>query len=118
MVGTQAARALLERADPPTAVVAMSDELALGVLAAARDLGMRVPEDLSVVGIDDHDFAQAMGLTTIAQPVRTLGELAALQLAGLLSRHAPAAPAAQRVVVPTMLVVRGSTAPPRERSPR
>jgi DNA-binding LacI/PurR family transcriptional regulator len=115
--GYRAARSLLERPDPPSAIFAMSDELALGTLAAARDLGIRVPEDLSVVGIDDHDFAEAMGLTTIAQPVRTLGELAALQLAGLITRHPPAAPAAQRVVVPTMLVVRVSTAPPR-RVPR
>jgi DNA-binding LacI/PurR family transcriptional regulator len=80
-------------------------------MAAARALGLRVPEDLSLVGIDDHDISESMGLTTVAQPVRTLGELAALKLAGLISHHADAQPAL-RVVVPTLLVVRTSTAPP------
>ncbi len=84
---------------------AESDEMAFGVMAAARALGLRVPEDLSVVGIDDHDISESMGLTTVAQPVRTLGELAALQLAGLIGNHSEAQPA-QRVVVPTLLVVR------------
>ena len=111
------ARALLGRADRPTAVFAASDEMAFGVIAAARALGLRVPEDLSVVGIDDHDLSECMGLTTVAQPVRTLGELAALQLAGLIAHHAQVRPA-QRVIVPTLLVVRETTAPPqRVRSP-
>jgi DNA-binding LacI/PurR family transcriptional regulator len=92
-------------------VFAESDEMAFGVMAAARALGLRIPEDLSVVGIDDHDISESMGLTTVAQPVRTLGELAALQLAGLIGNNPQDHPA-QRVVVPTMLVVRDSTAPP------
>jgi LacI family repressor for deo operon, udp, cdd, tsx, nupC, and nupG len=110
--GHRAARALLERVDRPTAILAISDEMALGALAAAHDLGIRVPEDLSVVGIDDHDFSGVMGLTTVAQPVRTLGELASLQLAGLIARHPPAGAVPERVMVPTMLVVRASTGPP------
>jgi DNA-binding LacI/PurR family transcriptional regulator len=85
--------------------------MAFGVMVAARARGLRVPEDLSVVGIDDHDLAESMGLTTVAQPVRTLGELAALQLAGMISHHSEPAPAT-RVMVPTMMVVRESTAPP------
>ncbi len=105
------ALALLEREDRPTAVFAESDEMAFGVMAAARSLGLRIPEDLSIVGIDDHDISESMGLSTVAQPVRTLGELAALQLAGLIGHHWDAH-AAQRVVVPTLLVVRASTAPP------
>jgi LacI family transcriptional regulator, repressor for deo operon, udp, cdd, tsx, nupC, and nupG len=114
----RAALALLDRPDPPTAVFAESDEMAVAVLAVARQVGLRVPEDLSVVGFDDHDLAEPLGLTTVAQPVRTLGELAALQLAGLVTPHGHAhddhaAPTAQRVMVPTMLVVRSSTAPPR-----
>jgi LacI family transcriptional regulator, repressor for deo operon, udp, cdd, tsx, nupC, and nupG len=107
----RAAMALLERPDRPSAVFAESDEMAFGVMAAARALGLRIPEDLSVVGIDDHDISESMGLTTVAQPVRTLGELAALQLAGLIGKHPQDHPA-QRVVVPTLLVVRDSTAPP------
>ncbi len=102
---------LLDRPDPPTAIFAESDEMAFGVMVAARARGLRVPEDLSVVGIDDHDLAESMGLTTVAQPVRTLGELAALQLAGMISHHSEPAPAT-RVMVPTMMVVRESTAPP------
>lgn len=107
----RAAVALLDRADPPTAVFAESDEMAFGVMAVARRLGLRVPEDLSVVGFDDHELAESVGLTTIAQPVPTLGELAALQLAALIAQHAHQ-PTAQRVHVPTLLVVRESTAPP------
>lgn len=110
------AMTLLEREDRPTAVFAESDEMAFGVMAAARALGLRVPEDLSLVGIDDHDISESMGLTTVAQPVRTLGELAALQLAGLIGNHG--AHPAQRVVVPTMLVVRASTAPHEGARPR
>ena len=107
----RSARLLLERPDPPTAVFAESDEMAFGVMSVARSLGMRIPEDLSVVGIDDHDLSEALGLTTVAQPVRTLGELAALQLAGMIA-HPNDGPVAPRVTVPTMLVVRDSSAPP------
>ncbi len=102
---------LLDRPDPPTAIFAESDEMAFGVMAAARARGLRVPEDLSVVGIDDHDMSEAMGLTTVAQPARTLGELAALQLAGMIGHPGEPLPT-NRVMVPTMMVVRESTAPP------
>lgn len=101
---------LLERTDPPSAVFAESDEMAFGVIAAARARGLRIPEDLSVVGIDDHELAESLGLSTVAQPVHTLGELAALHLAGLITEQvAPQTPTT--IVVPTMLVPRGSTAP-------
>ncbi len=106
-----AAQDLLRRDVRPTAIVAECDEMAFGVIAAAHGLGLRVPEDLSVVGIDDHDLAEPLGLTTVAQPVRTLGELAALHLAGLIGDPGQPQPTG-RVIVPTMLVVRGSTAPP------
>jgi LacI family repressor for deo operon, udp, cdd, tsx, nupC, and nupG len=110
--GHRAGEQLLSRPDPPTAVFAGSDEMAFGLIAAARERDLRVPEDLSVVGIDDHDLAEVAGLTTVAQPVRTLGELAALQLAGLISHLGGPAPDARRVMVPTMLIIRDSTAPP------
>jgi DNA-binding LacI/PurR family transcriptional regulator len=113
----RAAMTLLDRADRPTAVFAESDEMAFGVMAAARTMGLRIPEDLSIVGIDDHDISESMGLTTVAQPVRTLGELAALQLAGLIGHHAEETHA-RRVLVPTLLVVRASTAPPEGARPR
>jgi DNA-binding LacI/PurR family transcriptional regulator len=111
--GLHAARELLDRDDAPTAVFAESDEMAFGVLAAARERDLRVPEDLSVIGIDDHEMSELLGLTTVAQPVRTLGELAALHLAGLIGHHSDPAPEPRRVTVPTMLVVRKSTGAPR-----
>ncbi|MGB7983258.1 MAG: LacI family DNA-binding transcriptional regulator [Candidatus Nanopelagicales bacterium] len=112
--GLRAARDLLRREVRPTAIFAESDEMAFGVMAAARELGLRIPEDLSVVGIDDHDLSEPFGLTTVAQPVRTLGELAALHLAGLIGDHGSPT-AIGRVMVPTMLVVRASSGPPQGR---
>jgi LacI family repressor for deo operon, udp, cdd, tsx, nupC, and nupG len=112
----RAVASLLDRDDRPTAVFAESDEMAFGVMAAARQRGLRVPEDLSVVGVDDHEVSESVGLTTVAQPVRTLGELAALQLVAMISNQLDAHQVA-RVVVPTILVVRKSTAPPDGKPP-
>jgi hypothetical protein len=61
----------------PTAVYAHSDEVALGAVRTLRRAGLRVPGDISVVGIDDHPVAELTDLTTVAQPVRDQGELAA-----------------------------------------
>jgi DNA-binding LacI/PurR family transcriptional regulator len=60
---------LLRLSDPPTAVFAASDLLAIGVLKAAESLGRRVPEDVAVIGFDDVDLAEIVGLTTIRQPL-------------------------------------------------
>src|SRR5664279_3536445 len=57
----------------PTAVVASCDEVAIGTIIAARRLGIRVPTDLSVVGIDDHEYAEMFGLTTLEQVPREQG---------------------------------------------
>ncbi|WP_426566563.1 LacI family DNA-binding transcriptional regulator [Angustibacter sp. McL0619] len=107
--GLDAGRELLSRADRPTAVVAASDELALGVMAAARELALSVPRDVSVVGIDDHELAELHGLTTIAQPVDEQGRMATRLLlstvAGLPTGHEVA-------TVPVTLVERRSTAAP------
>jgi DNA-binding LacI/PurR family transcriptional regulator len=65
---------MLEHPDPPTAVFAFSDEMAIGAIRAACEHGLRVPDDLSVAGFDDHDVAWAIDLTTVAQPVMGLGE--------------------------------------------
>ena len=72
--GYRAMSRMLEHPDPPTAVFAFSDEMAIGAIRAAREHGLRVPEDLSVAGFDDHDVAWALDLTTVAQPVMGLGE--------------------------------------------
>ena len=98
----------LSRPDRPTAVFAASDEIAVGVLGAARQLGLRVPEDLSVIGVDDHEVAEALGLTTIAQPVGTIAEVAAWQLISRLTTPVKTPPA--RVLLPVQLIERTTTA--------
>lgn len=106
--GTTAAERLLRLPDRPTALFAASDEMAMGAMGAARRAGLRVPQDLSVVGIDDHEMAELFDLTTVAQPVAAQGVLAAELLLGALTEPDQPRPA---VVVPTTLVVRGSTRP-------
>ena len=71
------ARSLLALTSPPTAIFAASDVQAIGVLKACEALGVRVPEDVAVIGFDDVDLAEIVGLTTIRQPLRESGELAA-----------------------------------------
>jgi LacI family transcriptional regulator len=101
--------ALLDLPEPPTAVFAASDEMALGVIEAARVRGLRVPADLSVVGFDDTQLAPLASppLTTVRQPLREIGAVAlqrALRLAAgekLGSHH---------IELATELIVRGSTA--------
>jgi DNA-binding LacI/PurR family transcriptional regulator len=71
--GAAAAARLLDLPQPPTAIFAASDEMAIGALRAARLRGLAVPGDLSVIGIDDHELAEFFDLTTVAQPVREQG---------------------------------------------
>jgi LacI family transcriptional regulator len=104
---------LLDLADPPTAVFAGSDQHALGVYEAARQRGLRIPEDLSVVGFDDLPVDRWLSppLTTVRQPLAEMGRVAADML-GTLIEGLPLA--TRRVELATELVVRGSTAgPPR-----
>lgn len=108
--GYEAAERLLDRDDPPTAIFALSDEMAFGVLHAAADRGIRVPDELSVIGVDDHDVAAVLGLSTIHQDVDRHGAGAArLMVAALAGDH----PAPTRHNDPIHLVRRTSTAPPR-----
>jgi DNA-binding LacI/PurR family transcriptional regulator len=103
---------LLGGSSPPTAILAMSDILALGALEAAEELGVSVPSELSVVGFDDSPGAvQATPpLTTVAQPHEEKGRLAAEELIEAIERGPGAEP--RRTLLPTELVVRDSTAPP------
>lgn len=110
--GIRAGRALLELDHPPTAVFAASDEMAIGVLRAARELGLRVPQDVSVIGIDDHEMAEFFDLSTVAQPVHDQGRLAAEQVLQALDAAGDTSYEPRQIVVPTRLVARGSTAPP------
>jgi DNA-binding LacI/PurR family transcriptional regulator len=76
--GYAAARQLLALPAPPTAVVAVDDVMAIGVLAAARDMGLAVPQYVSVLGFDDMPVAAYVrpALTTVRQPIQTMGEQA------------------------------------------
>lgn len=69
----------------PTAIFCNSDEMGFGAIMAAKDLGMRVPEDISVIGIDNHDLSEFFGLTTIDQRVREQGAEAALLILRVLA---------------------------------
>jgi LacI family transcriptional regulator, repressor for deo operon, udp, cdd, tsx, nupC, and nupG len=104
-----AAEHLLSRPDRPTAIFAASDESALGALIAAQRLGLRVPEDVSVVGLDDHPFSAAYGLTTVRQ---LPGEQGARAAALLLSDLGVRRGAVSTAPAPIELMVRSSTAPP------
>ncbi|GAB3457743.1 LacI family DNA-binding transcriptional regulator [Kineococcus endophyticus] len=109
--GHRAGRALLTRPDPPTAVVAANDAAAVGVLAAAADLGVAVPGALSVVGYDDTSIAKlrAVSLTSVDNAAHEVGRLAARRLLDRLED--PDAPADLQLVAPR-LVVRATTAAP------
>ncbi|MEJ3404773.1 LacI family DNA-binding transcriptional regulator [Rathayibacter sp. YIM 133350] len=106
--GAAGAQSLLALPNPPTALVCFNDKVAIGAMRAARDLGLRVPEDVSIVGFDDSDLARAATpeLTTVAQPLAELGRLAVAQLLRLIN-HEPID--ALQVELGTRLVVRGSS---------
>jgi DNA-binding LacI/PurR family transcriptional regulator len=93
----------------PTAIVATSDAMALGALAAAAERHLRVPEDLSVIGFDDAPEAVATGLTTIRQPMVEKGEIAAALLLELLAGLEVDA----ETILPTSLIIRKTTGAPR-----
>jgi LacI family repressor for deo operon, udp, cdd, tsx, nupC, and nupG len=107
--GYRAASELLDTADRPTAVFAASDEIAFGALFAARERGLDVPGDLSIIGVDGHPLGAFLGLTTIAQSAHAQGERAADAVRALLENTTRPPTAA----LPFELVVRSSTAPPR-----
>jgi DNA-binding LacI/PurR family transcriptional regulator len=101
---------LLGGPDRPTAIFAGSDHQALGTYRAARERGLRVPEDLSVVGFDDLPFAEWIGpkLTTVRQPLAEMTALAARMVLQLLDGERPDI---HQVELATRLVIRESTAP-------
>jgi DNA-binding LacI/PurR family transcriptional regulator len=113
--GRRAALELLDAEKPPTAILAMSDILALGVLQAAAERGLDVPRDLSVVGFDDSPVAALAtpALTTVAQPQDEKGRLAAEWLIEAIEQGRVTRTRRRRKILETTLVVRQSTAPPR-----
>jgi DNA-binding LacI/PurR family transcriptional regulator len=110
--GFEAAMALL--ADPesrPTAIVAGCDEIAIGAITAARQLGILVPSGLSVVGIDDHPYAEMFGLTTVRQRPGEQGEQAVdILMQAMADAVGGGEPSA--INIPINLVVRSSTTAP------
>ena len=109
--GMSACQALLELPDRPSAIFAASDEMAFGAIHALHRAGLRVPEDLSVIGIDDHELAEHLELSTVAQPARELGRAGARIVIDALAGR-PSWRTVE-VVLPTHLVPRRSTAPVR-----
>ena len=107
---------LLDRPDRPTAIFAGSDFQALGVMRAARELELRIPEDLSIVGYDDLPVTEWIGppLTTIHQPLQEMAATATRMVLALARGEVPANP---RIDLATELVIRESTAPPRSPDP-
>ena len=88
--GIEAMSRLLSVPEPPTGVFCMSDEMAFGALRAAQNAGVPVPDALSVIGFDDHDFAAALGLSTMRQSVDEMGMTAARTVLALIEGTEPA----------------------------
>jgi LacI family transcriptional regulator len=106
----RATQALLDRPDPPTAIFAFNDNLAIGTIQAAHARGLRVPEDLSVAGFDDSEHASLItpALTTVRQPLAEMGRTAVNLLRRLIDGQRVET---LHVELGTRLVVRDSTAP-------
>lgn len=114
--GLEFGRDLLTSPDPPTAVLCGNDLQALGVYEAARQAGLAIPDDLSVVGFDDLEYTRWCGppMTTVRQPFEEMGATAATLV---LAFAAGETPSQTRVELPTTLVVRASTGRPRQQRP-
>ncbi len=105
--GAEAMARLLSLSHRPTAVYAHSDEVAAGAMRTIRRTGLRIPEDISIVGIDDHPMAELLDLTTVHQPVVEQGRTAAGIVLDLLRDKSRST--ARSITLPTHLVVRRST---------
>lgn len=114
--GYQGAEKLLSLLEPPSAIFASNDMMAFGVMEAARDRGLRLPDELSVLGFDDIPQAAHVhpSLTTVRQPLENMGRSAAHLLLKYIAQ--PAAEI-ERVELPTELIIRESCRPPSTASP-
>ncbi|MBN3856337.1 LacI family transcriptional regulator [Paraburkholderia sp. Ac-20340] len=111
----EAASGLLKLPDPPSAIFAANDQSAFGAIAAVREAGLRVPDDISVVGFDDIPMSAQFhpALTTVRQPFQQMSSSA---VNALLAQIAGNDAVAQRTTFPAELVVRHSTAPAPQRA--
>jgi LacI family transcriptional regulator len=110
--GYQCTQTLLSLSEPPTAIFASNDIMAFGVMEAARERGLHLPADLSIIGFDDIPQAAHMhpGLTTVHQPLEEMGRCAANLL---LKYIAEPTAEVERIELPAGLVIRESCQPPR-----
>jgi LacI family transcriptional regulator len=108
--GTESARELLALPDPPTAIFGFNDNVAIGAMHAARERGLSVPDDLSIVGFDDTAQTEIVspGLTSVRQPLAEMGRTGVSLLMRILEGQRVDA---MRMELSTKLVIRGSTAP-------
>ncbi|MFP5368994.1 MAG: LacI family DNA-binding transcriptional regulator, partial [Actinomycetes bacterium] len=104
---------LADPAERPTAIFCASDEMAFGAMLAARDLGLRIPDELSVIGVDGHEMGEILGLTTIDQFPRNQGMRAVERLLTLVQEEDGDAAGPADELMQTRLVVRSSTSAPR-----
>jgi len=102
---------MLAADDRPSAIFAASDTQAFGVIAAARELGIRIPDDLSVIGYDDIEAADYVGLTTVRQQLFESGRRGAEILLSEIQNRADEPPVAR---LSPELVIRATTAPSKE----
>lgn len=109
----QMAEQLLALPIPPTAIFAASDTQAIGVMQAAESMGLRVPQDLSIIGYDDIEIAEYLSLTTIRQPLFMTG-IESVELLLSVIAQMPAKPT--HLQLSTELIVRATTAAPRHRA--
>jgi DNA-binding LacI/PurR family transcriptional regulator len=107
--GRDAARYLLSLREPPDAIFAESDEMAYGALREIRDAGLRVPDDVAVIGFDDQPLSEVLELSTIRQPVAEQALDVTTRLLTLIVDEGDEQPRDPTVVLSTELVVRGST---------
>ena len=112
--GYSAAKHLLGLGEPPTAIQTLNDSMAFGAYFAAMEKGIKIPDDLSIVGIDDILSARIFNppLTTVRQPIREIGRSAGEIL--LKNIKSPNSRLAQKIWLPTQLMIRSSTAPPKK----
>jgi DNA-binding LacI/PurR family transcriptional regulator len=108
--GERGMDALLTQPNPPTAVFAMSDEMAFGAIRSLHKHGLEPGRDVSIIGIDDHPMSSYLGLTTVSQPVSDLGIKAGERLLGQIFGSDPLGGDARVTELPTKLIVRSSTA--------
>jgi len=103
--GARCAREILSLAEPPTAIFASNDQTAIGVFQVAEEMGVRIPEDLSVIGFDNISESKYMGLTTVDQFISEMGFVATQMLIKLINREPLDV---QIYKMKTQLVIRGS----------